>query len=349
MTNTINISDFLAAQYESQAISFIKGHIPPESHHNIFILEDAPSFDNVENTNSNNLIISSLLLNDFGNINQNLIKIHSSLRAGGIFIGRAETLEHRKRRFSLSHNKLLYKVRFLYEFIFKRVLPKLPISRHIYRKLRVIEHHLLSKCEALGRLRYCGFEISDLKETDKYLYFIAFKNSQPLNEKTNDGILLKIPKVGEAGRTIYCLKLRTMYTYAKYIHDYILNNLPIDNEGKIIGDFRTTGWGKFLRKTWLDEMPQLFNIIKGDIFFIGLRPLSKEFLSLYPEKWRKERMKIKPGFVPPYYADCPKSFKEIIESEIRYYKAKKKHPIKTDIIYFFKVVFNFLSGRARTG
>jgi len=349
MTNTINIREFLTSNYESQVIAFIKEHIPPEPHRNIFILESPTCFENIKNTNSNNLIISSLLLNDFGNIDQNLTKIHSSLRSGGVFIGCVETLENRNRRFSSSHNKIIYRLRLLYDFIFKRVLPKFPIFRHVYRKLGIIKHHLLSKCEALGRLRYCGFEISGFKEIDKYLYFITFKNSQPLNEKPNDRILLKIPKVGKGGRTIYCYKLRTMYAYASYIHDYILNNLQIDNEGKIIGDFRTTDWGKFLRKTWLDEMPQLLNIIKGDIFFIGLRPLSREFLSLYPEKWQKERVKIKPGFVPPYYADCPKSFKEIIESEIRYYYAWKKNPIKTNIIYFFKVVFNFLTGRARTG
>jgi hypothetical protein len=349
MTNTTNIQDFLAAKYESQVISFIEEHLPSESHHDIFILENAPCFETIKNKKSHNLIISSLLLNDFGDINQSLIKIHSSLKSDGIFIGRLETLEHRKRRLSLSHNKILYKLKILYEFIFKRVLPKWPISRHIYRKLGIIKHHILSKCEALGRLRYCGFEISALKETDKYLYFITFKDSRPLNERPNDKILLKIPKVGEDGRTIYCYKLRTMYAYASYIHDYIINNLPMDNEGKIIGDFRTTDWGKFLRKTWLDEMPQLLNIIKGDIFFIGLRPLSREFLSLYPEKWRKKRMKIKPGFVPPYYADCPKSFKEIIESEIRYYYAWERNPIKTNFIYFWKVVFNFITGRARTG
>ena len=351
MINFADILDFLMVHYESQVISFIKKHLPLESDfgYNFFFIENLQHFKNIKNANSNNLIISSLLLNDFEDINQSLTKIDNSLRSGGIFIGKVETLEHRKRRFSSSYNKIYYKFKSFCDFIFKRVLPKLSGFRYIFRKFGIVKHHILSKCEVLGRLRYCGFEILDLKETDKYLYFITYKNSQPLNEKPSDGILIKIPKLGEGGRTIYCYKLRTMYTYANYIHDYILNNLQVDNEGKIIGDFRTTEWGKFLRKTWLDEMPQLLNIIKGDLYFIGLRPLSKEFLSLYPREWRKKRIKIKPGFVPPYYADCPKSFEEIIESEKRYYKAKKKHPIKTDIIYFVKVVLNFLSGRARTG
>ncbi|MFQ6082758.1 MAG: sugar transferase [Methanosarcinales archaeon] len=351
MTNIVYIQDFLTTNYESQVISFITEHIPLEfiSDENYVLIEDAHRLENLKDTNHYNLVVSSLLLNDFVDVNQSLVKIHNSLRPGGKFIGRVKTLHHRKRRIASFHNKFSYKVIILYEFIFKRVLPKLPVLRHVYRRFGIIKHHILSKCEALGRLRYCGFEISNLKETDKYLYFIAFKNLQPLNEKPCDGILIKIPKVGEDGRTIYCYKLRTMHAYANFLHDYILNNHQIDNEGKVISDFRTPGWGKFLRKTWLDEMPQLLNIIKGDLYFIGLRPLSREFLSLYPEEWREVRVKIKPGFVPPYYADCPKSFEEIIESEKRYYEAWKKHPSKTNFIYFWKVVLNFVIGRARTG
>lgn len=351
MTIIIHIQNFLTTHYESQVISFIMEHIPLESisDGNFFLIENAPRLENFKDTNIYNLVISSPLLNDFTDINQSLVKIHNSLGQHGTFIGRVETLAHRKRKLFYSHNKISYKFNVFCEFIFKRLLPKLSGLRNVYQKFGIIKHHILSKCEALGRLRYCGFEISNLIETDKYLYFLAFKNSQPLSKKPYDRILIKIPKVGDGGCTIHCYKMRTMHAYANFLHDYILNNHQIDNEGKVIGDFRTTGWGKFLRKTWLDEMPQLLNIIKGDLFFIGLRPLSREFISLYPEEWREKRMKIKPGFVPPYYADCPKTFEEIIESEKRYYKAKKKHPIKTDIIYFVKVVLNFLSGRARTG
>jgi lipopolysaccharide/colanic/teichoic acid biosynthesis glycosyltransferase len=96
-------------------------------------------------------------------------------------------------------------------------------------------------------------------------------------------------------------------------------------------------------------MPQLFNILKGDLSFIGLRHLSKQFLELYPEDWRVERHNIKPGFVPPYYADCPKTFEEIIESEKKYYRLKRKHPITTDVYYFVRVVISFLTMKARTG
>ena len=53
-------------------------------------------------------------------------------------------------------------------------------------------------------------------------------------------------------------------------------------------------WGNFLRRTSLDELPQLYNIIKGDMNFIGPRPLLPEYLPLYDKKQRK-RHQVKPG------------------------------------------------------
>jgi hypothetical protein len=337
--------------FEPQVESFIGKYIRNRHRtgENCFAIDKTDIIENIRQPNYYNFMICLPLLNDFKNINQALIKINNSLKPRGIFVGRVETLGKRKRCIASFYNRFFYKIIIIYEFIFKRVLPKVFGIRHIYKKFRIIKHHIMSKCEALGRLQYCGFEIIDIKETDEFLYFITCKSSQPSKEKSRDGILIKIPKVGKNGKPIYCYKLRTMHAYADYLHDYILSNYQLDKEGKVIGDFRKTNWGGFLRKTWLDEIPQLYNILKGDLSFIGFRPLSREFLKKYPESWRRERMKIKPGFVPPYYADCPKSFAEIIESEKRYYKLKMKHPITTDIVYFLKVLTNFVLRRTRTG
>jgi len=68
-----------------------------------------------------------------------------------------------------------------------------------------------------------------------------------------------------------------------------------DQEGKLLpDDVRLTGYGKFLRSTSLDELPELFNILKGDMSIIGPRPLLVHYLPLYNEE-QKKRHDVRPG------------------------------------------------------
>ncbi len=76
--------------------------------------------------------------------------------------------------------------------------------------------------------------------------------------------------------------------------------------------------------------------------------LSEHYFSLYPEDMQQLRIQFKPGLVPPYYADMPKTFDEIIDSERQYLLAKEKHPFSTDVRYFFKAWYNILIKRARS-
>jgi undecaprenyl phosphate N,N'-diacetylbacillosamine 1-phosphate transferase len=68
-----------------------------------------------------------------------------------------------------------------------------------------------------------------------------------------------------------------------------------DAEGNLLPDEkRLIGIGKFIRSTSLDELPQLFNVLKGDMSFVGPRPLLIEYLPLYNEKQKKRHL-VKPG------------------------------------------------------
>jgi undecaprenyl phosphate N,N'-diacetylbacillosamine 1-phosphate transferase len=68
-----------------------------------------------------------------------------------------------------------------------------------------------------------------------------------------------------------------------------------DENGELLpDDQRLIGAGKFIRSTSLDELPQLFNVLKGEMSFVGPRPLLIEYLPLYNEK-QKRRHNVKPG------------------------------------------------------
>ncbi len=95
-------------------------------------------------------------------------------------------------------------------------------------------------------------------------------------------VLFKQKRPGKNCKIFTVYKFRTMITATK-------------KKGKRLSDMeRTTKLGKFLRKTSIDELPQLFNIIKGDMSFIGPRPLLVRYLPYYTKE-QMRRHKVKPG------------------------------------------------------
>lgn len=61
---------------------------------------------------------------------------------------------------------------------------------------------------------------------------------------------------------------------------------------------RVTGVGRFLRKTKLDELPQLINVLKGEMSLVGPRPEVKRYIDVYPERWKKT-LSVTPGITDP--------------------------------------------------
>ncbi|MCK5704787.1 MAG: sugar transferase, partial [Cyclobacteriaceae bacterium] len=135
---------------------------------------------------------------------------------------------------------------------------------------------------------------------------------------------------------------------SEYLQEFVYNNNDLQVGGKFNKDFRITKWGAVFRKLWIDELPMLVNFAKGDLKLVGVRPISKQYLSLYNEEFRKKRINYKPGLVPPYYADMPKNLSEIIQSEKKYLDEYDKSEIKTDVKYFFKAFNNIVIKKERS-
>lgn len=83
-------------------------------------------------------------------------------------------------------------------------------------------------------------------------------------------------------------KIFTMYKFRT------MTNKKDKNGNLLPNELRLTKFGNILRKTSLDEIPQFFNILKGDMSFVGPRPLREEYLPLYNEK-QKHRHDVRPG------------------------------------------------------
>jgi len=92
------------------------------------------------------------------------------------------------------------------------------------------------------------------------------------------------------------------------------------------------------------------NLLKGEMKLVGVRPLSMQYFNLYNKELQEKRVRYKPGLLPPYYADMPKSLDEIQESEMNYLIAcETRGEFKTDLRYLVIILRNILIKKARSG
>ncbi|MEH7400127.1 sugar transferase [Gottfriedia acidiceleris] len=122
------------------------------------------------------------------------------------------------------------------------------------------------------------------------LFYLRGKNKGP--------VFFKQPRIGKNGKVFYIYKFRSMIMNAEeklkenkiLYHKYIKNNYKLEQ----YEDPRVTIFGRFLRKTSLDELPQFINVLKGDMSLVGPRPVIKEELKEYGELTDKF-LSVKPG------------------------------------------------------
>ena len=299
---------------------------------------------------STRLFINLHKVNDIRWINRYFLEVYDVLLNGGYFVGKVHTISTHRKWFFKKYPKYFAEILYFIEFIFHRISPKLPIIKRIYFSLTKGKNRMISKAELLGRLNFCGFKIIAEKEIEGRLCFIVQKVKTPsIDESPSYSPLVKFKRVGQNGQILHVYKFRTMHPYSEYLQEYIYETNGTQKSGdKFLNDFRITFWGKYLRKLWIDELPMIYNLIAGDIKLVGVRPLSQQKYNIYKVALQKRRIKHKPGLIPPFYADLPETFEGLMESENKYIDLYEKQPLRTDIRYFFKALYNIIVKNARS-
>jgi hypothetical protein len=333
-----------------EVLNYISEHLDLKLYYESIILStDTSSYIEEVDFNNVHAIVNLRRVNYTRHPNKLFRAVNTLLPKSGIYIGRVETYHNRKTHFYKKFGNVIGQTLWLVDFCFNRVIPRIRMLDKLYYYLTSGQFHSISSAEILGRLVYCGFDIIDFKTINGLTYFVVMKVKEPLEAKNPTFYpLVKLSRVGKDGKLIGVYKFRTMHPYSEFIQDYLIKMNGYNDKGKPANDYRVTRWGSFMRKLWLDELPQIINVVKGEMKLVGLRPISWVRFNEFPKDLQKQRIKYKPGCFPPYVALCMPDDKGNIEAERIYIRDLTEHPYITDLKYLYRSIYNILTNKIRS-
>ena len=272
-----------------------------------------------------------------------LANANKHLSQGGYLICNCRTTSVKKAVIYSRYPKGINRIYYGFHYLWHRVFPKIKILKPIYFAVTKGRNRTFHRVEILGRMYHAGFEVVYENTAHGEFRVIGRKIKEPITEGIpSSSPIAKLKRVGKNGKIITVYKFRTMYSYSEYIQEYVYQHRRLDKTGKFYHDYRVNTIGALLRKTWLDELPMVINMLKGEMKLVGVRPLSRQFFGLYTPEMQELRTRTKPGLLPPLYYEKvqPESLEGIQESERRYLEAYLKHPFRTDWKYFWGIVGN---------
>lgn len=153
-------------------------------------------------------------------------------------------------------------------------------------------------------------------------------------------------RVGKNGKIFKFYKFRSMCVDAESKLEELLNQNEVEGgvTFKMEKDPRVTKFGKFIRKTSIDELPQLFNILKGDMSIVGPRPCTDREYELYTDE-QKQRQLVPQGLTGEWQVRgrSDTTFDEMIKFDIEY--VKNKRSFWYDIKLIFLTIGAVFKGR----
>ncbi len=153
--------------------------------------------------------------------------------------------------------------------------------------------------------------------------------------------------LGRNGEPFLQYKLRTMPPDA----DGAIKSMAVvkDGLGKIVNDSRIIPSRAWLRKYWVDELPQLVNIARGEMSLVGIRPKPEEEWTEFPPDQKQRALRYKPGlFGIPYAHANPHTFQDLVHAQELYLTLKEIAPTLTDTLYFAVICYNILAKGMRS-
>jgi lipopolysaccharide/colanic/teichoic acid biosynthesis glycosyltransferase len=343
------MKNLILENYGDAISSYLSQFVDLESRETLVVASSNP-FNISNSARGTKAIVNLVRVNDIRYINKYFEAANAKLENGCTFIVCFETIQARRSKLQIGRIPIIKSIYFAFEFLLKRVAPKVWGLKRIYFFITKGKNRHLSKAEVLGRLVSTGFRIAECSNIDGLTFAVTEKIKEPdFNMNPSYGPLFTMQRVGKNGKMFGVYKFRTMHPFAEYLQDYILNQYGYAESGKPKNDFRLTPWGKVMRKYWIDELPQLINVLKGEMKLVGVRPVSKRYMEDIPEELRALRLRHKPGCIPPYVSlNRKSSVEEVLKAETEYLLEKERRPYTTDTRYFFKAIFNIVIKRKRS-
>jgi len=290
------------------------------------------------------LVISRDRINDVQRLSHFLILCANEIVMGGYFVIWYTPIENVINDLKNRYSGLFYWLVLIVYFVWYRIFPKLPLLNRLRFTSKCLSLDplnlsatkrrcwMLSKAEMWGRLAYSGMQVIAETKGLGVHYVMAQRIAKPdLSKRPSYYILVGLEKVGLEGKIIRTHKIRTMFPYSEFIQKRLFEDHGLATTGKIANDFRLTGYGKVIRKYWLDELPQIFDWLRGDIKLVGIRATSRHFLSLYPKEFLDLYFQIKPGLIPPVFDESTSGFDQIVAVELAYLRQYWRQPFQTDV------------------
>lgn len=148
-----------------------------------------------------------------------------------------------------------------------------------------------------------------------------------INRGTGSATFFGHPRIGKNGDRFVCWKIQTMTPNSEYILKAHFENNPLaikewHQKQKLVNDPRVTTFGRFLRRTSLDELPQIWNVFRGDMSFVGPRPITESELHHYGAR-AKDYFSARPGITGVWqvYGRANGCYKERVQMDLSYCRA----------------------------